>query len=125
MGGRPCASGAGGAPPPGVEWRGERGEAVGCPFCDRTGDRFKDDWNRPDALCWRCGSHERHRGQWLLLQQRPELLASTSAFLHFAPEYCLRGPLQAAAREHGFRYVTGDLDPAGVDLRLDLSGLEL
>src|SRR5687767_4237778 len=38
-----------------IEWRRHRGDAVHCPVCDRGWDSFKDDWNRPDALCWRCG----------------------------------------------------------------------
>ncbi len=61
-----------------------------CPVCGGRFDRFKDDWNRANALCWRCGSHERHRAQWLLLQRRPELLAGARSLLHFAPEWALR-----------------------------------
>ncbi|MEA2130734.1 MAG: hypothetical protein QOJ85_3625, partial [Solirubrobacteraceae bacterium] len=100
-----------------------RGSAVRCPLCDHAFDRFKDDWNRPDALCWRCGSHERHRGQWLLLQRRPELLEHARSLLHFSPEWCLRRRL---AERPGLRYVTTDLDPSqDVDLRLDVTALEL
>lgn len=106
-----------------------RGTSVRCPLCDGKWDRFKDDWNRPAALCWRCGSHERHRAQWLVLQRDDgQLLAAAGALLHFAPEFCLRPLLERAAAGAGgpgFRYVTGDLDPAGVDLQLDLSRLEL
>lgn len=108
-----------------LDRRRHRGDAVQCPLCGGRWDAFKDDWNRPRALCWDCGSHERHRLQGLLLDQRPELLAEARAVLHFAPEYCLEGRLRRASSRHGFRYVTGDLDPAGVDVRLDLSGLEL
>ncbi len=101
-----------------------RGSAVLCPLCGHGFDRFKDDWNRPDALCWRCGSHERHRAQWLLLQRRPELLDGARSLLHFSPEWCLRRKL--AARP-GLRYVTSDLDPAhdDVDLRLDVTAIDL
>jgi SAM-dependent methyltransferase len=102
-----------------------RGHDVWCPVCGHRFRRFKDDWNRPDALCWRCGSHERHRALWLLFEQRPELLSSRRALLHFAPEHCLRRQLARAAAHHGFRYDTGDLDPAGVDLRLEITALEL
>jgi SAM-dependent methyltransferase len=84
-----------------------------------------DDWNRPDALCWRCGSHERHRAQWLLFERRPELLRDSRALLHFAPEYCVRRRLEQEAHRAGLRYVTADLDPAGVDLALDLTALAL
>lgn len=100
-----------------------RGSAVECPLCGGRYDRFKDDWNRPGALCWRCGSHERHRAQWLLFDRRPELLEGARSLLHFSPEWCLRRRLAALP---GLRYVTSDLDPAqDVDLRLDLTALDL
>jgi SAM-dependent methyltransferase len=100
-----------------------RGSAVRCPLCANAFDRFKDDWNRPDALCWRCGSHERHRAQWLALQRRPELLGQARSLLHFSPEWCLRTKL---AELPGLRYVTTDLDPAqDVELRLDVTALRL
>jgi SAM-dependent methyltransferase len=100
-----------------------RGSAVHCPVCDRGFDRFKDDWNRPRALCWRCGSHERHRAQWLLLERRPELLDGARSLLHFSPEWCLRRRLQARP---DLRYVTTDHDPSpDVDLCLDITALDL
>jgi SAM-dependent methyltransferase len=99
-----------------------RGDAVACPLCGHAFDAFKDDWNRPRALCWRCGSHERHRTQWLLFERRPELLRDARSLLHFAPEWCLSRRLRATP---GLRYVTADLDPAGVDLRLDVTALDL
>ncbi|MGH2943831.1 MAG: methyltransferase domain-containing protein, partial [Solirubrobacteraceae bacterium] len=100
-----------------------RGGAVECPLCGNGFDRFKDDRNRPNALCWRCGSHERHRAQWLLFQRRPELLRDARSLLHFAPEWCLRGRL---ARLPDLDYVTTDPDPSqDVDLRLDITALDL
>jgi hypothetical protein len=100
-----------------------RGSAVQCPLCDNAFDRFKDDWNRPDALCWRCGAHERHRAQWLLFERRPELLGQARSLLHFSPEWCLRRRL---VQRPGLRYVTTDLDPAqDADLRLDVTALDL
>jgi SAM-dependent methyltransferase len=100
-----------------------RGSAVRCPLCDNGFDRFKDDWNRPQALCWRCGSHERHRAQWLLLERRPGLLRDAASLLHFSPEWCLRERL---GRQPGLRYVTSDLDIGqDVDLRLDVTALDL
>jgi SAM-dependent methyltransferase len=102
-----------------------RGDAVACPICGGRWDRFKDDWNRADALCWRCGSHERHRAQWMLLTERPALLAHARSLLHFAPEFCLRGRLATALAARGARYVTTDLDPTGVDVALDLTDLDL
>jgi len=100
-----------------------RGDTVRCPLCDSGFDRFKDDWNRPNALCWRCGAQERHRAQWLLLERRPQLLDEARSLLHFSPEWCLRRHLAALP---GLRYVTSDLDRAQeADLRLDVTALEL
>jgi SAM-dependent methyltransferase len=102
-----------------------RGSAVHCPLCDHEFDRFKDAWNRPNALCWRCGAHERHRAQWLLFERRPHLLGEARSLLHFSPEWCLRRRLAGLP---GLRYVTSDLDidpthPA--ELRLDVTALDL
>ena len=100
-----------------------RGDTVRCPLCDSGFDRFKDDWNRPNALCWRCGAQERHRAQWLLFERRPQLLDEARSLLHFSPEWCLRRHLAALP---GLRYVTSDLDRAQeADLRLDVTALEL
>ncbi len=99
-----------------------RGTEVLCPLCGHQFSRFKDAWNRPDALCWRCGSHERHRAQWLLFERRPELLANARALLHFAPEWCMRRRLQQFSH---LRYVTADLYQPDVDLRLDITAMQL
>jgi len=100
-----------------------RGDTVRCPLCDSGFDRFKDDWNRPNALCWRCGAQERHRAQWLLFERRPQLLDEACSLLHVSPEWCLRRHLAALP---GLRYVTSDLDRAQeADLRLDVTALEL
>jgi SAM-dependent methyltransferase len=99
-----------------------RGDAVSCPVCDSSFDVFKDAPNRPNALCWRCGSQERHRAQWLLFERRPELLREAESLLHFSPEWCLRRRLSQIA---GLRYVTADLDGSDVDLQLDITRLDL
>ncbi len=99
-----------------------RGGEVWCPVCGHEFARFKDDWNRSNALCWRCGSHERHRAQWLLFDRRPGLLAEATSLLHFAPEWCLRRRFRQLRH---LRYVTADLYQPDVDLRLDLNALEL
>ena len=99
-----------------------RGDAVQCPLCGRRFRRFMDAWNRPNAICWRCGSHERHRALWLFLEQRPELLTGAGSLLHFAPEWALR---RRFSELPGLRYVTADLLDPDVDIRLDLTALEL
>jgi SAM-dependent methyltransferase len=99
-----------------------RGDEAFCPLCGHRFARFKPDWNRPDAICWRCGAHERHRAQWLLFEHRPQLLADARSLLHFAPEWATRRRLQ---RIQNVRYVTADLDQPGVDRRIDVTDIEL
>ena len=101
------------------------GHEVWCPLCRVRFRSFKDDWNRPNALCWLCGSHERHRAQWLLFERRPQLLREPRSLLHFAPEWTMRRRIAPIALDRGIRYLTADLDPTGVDLRLDLVDLAL
>lgn len=99
-----------------------RGHTVICPVCGHGFDRFRDDWNRPAAVCWRCGSHERHRAQWLLFERRPELLGEIGSLLHFAPEYALRRRLEGMGH---LKYVTADLIDPDADLQVDLTNLDL
>jgi SAM-dependent methyltransferase len=94
-----------------------RGDAVMCPLCGHGFARFKDDRGRSNALCWRCGSHERHRAQWLLLERRPELLANARSLLHLAPEWALARRLR---RIRHLNYVTADLLRPDVDVQLNL-----
>ena len=101
-------------------WWRERGDAVECPVCGRRFRRFQPDWNRPEAICWRCGAHERHRAVALLWQQRPELLGGARRLLHFAPEWNFR--FQRPPHVH---YTTADLDPGKADLALDIRALDL
>jgi SAM-dependent methyltransferase len=97
-----------------------RGDAVECPCCERTWSAFAADWNRPNALCPYCGSHERHRGLWLYLRDRIELGREPLKLLHFAPEFALRGRMEALET---IEYVTADLDPSGVDVRVDITDM--
>src|SRR4051794_40051611 len=63
--------------------------------------------------------------QWLLFTRRPELLRAPRSLLHFAPEWTMRERIAPIAAERSIRYITADLDPAGVDLELDLQRLAL
>lgn len=98
-----------------------RGDAVQCPVCDHSFDVFAPASNRANAVCWRCGAHERHRSLWLYLERRP-LLEEAGSLLHFAPEWCLEHKLEQRA---GLRYVTADLDPGVGELQLDITAIDL
>jgi SAM-dependent methyltransferase len=97
-----------------------RGDAVQCPVCGSRFSAFKPAWNRPNAICWRCGAHERHRALWLYLQ-RTRVRDEVGSLLHFAPEHALERRLRPRVP----RYVTTDLDPAKGELQLDLTALDL
>ena len=98
------------------------GRRVRCPLCGWSFARFRDAANRADAICWRCGSHERHRALWLFLRAHPEVLGDARSLLHFAPEWCLEHRLR---RRRGLRYVTADLEPGLGELRLDVTRIAL
>ena len=99
-----------------------RGDRVECPLC---GGRFRDfmpAWNRPGAICWRCGAHERHRALWLHLQRDPALLAHVRTLLHVSPEWSLERRLRPLV---GAGYATSALEPGRSDLALDLTAIAL
>ncbi len=58
-------------------------------------------------------------------ERRPQLLREPRSLLHFAPEWTMRERIAPIALDRGIRYLTADLDPTGVDLRLDLIDLAL
>jgi SAM-dependent methyltransferase len=99
-----------------------RGDAVECPLCGGRYRHFMSAWNRPGAICWGCGAHERHRALWLVLERRPELLARARTLLHLAPEWCLQRRLRPRV---GAGYVRADLEPGKADRVLDLLALEV
>jgi SAM-dependent methyltransferase len=99
-----------------------RGDAVCCPLCGHGFAAFKDAPDVALGLCWRCGSHARHRAQWLLFEDRPQLLSDLGSLLHLAPEWALRRRLSELGH---LRYVTADLDQPDVDLHLDLTAADV
>ena len=102
-----------------------RGTGRWCPVCTRTSRRFRPYGNppRPEAQCIHCGSLERHRFVWLLLNNDTDLFDGRAKHvLHFAPERCLEPLLR---QRLGAGYQTADLDREDVDLRLDVTDLQL
>src|SRR4051812_5703377 len=97
------------------------GDRVECPICDRTFSRWLGDPTLGN--CPYCGSAPRHRLLKLALAHEWSMRAGPVDVLHFAPEW---GP------ERGFRtnprvgrYVTVDLNAPGVDVRCDITALDL
>jgi SAM-dependent methyltransferase len=80
------------------------------------------DWNRPNAICPGCGSHERHRALWLFLQERTGVLSEPLVVLHFSPEYALERRFRELPH---LSYVSADIDPQRADLQLDITAMAL
>ncbi len=63
---------------------------VECPICKSRFNHFATVGiiPRKNALCWTCGSRERHRLVWLYLNQKTDFFnpATQVKLLHFAPE---------------------------------------
>lgn len=92
-----------------------------CPLCGYRGTfRPHGLRPRPDALCPRCGSVERHRLLKLFLDDSPALIAGRRV-LHFAPEAIVGRLVKALAPGE---YRSADLfNPA--DLKLDIERIAL
>ena len=97
-----------------------RGRGVQCPCCEREYASFAADWNRPNAVCPGCGSHERHRALWLHLQDVFAAVDDPFDLLHFAPEHAVQ---ERIAQIPGLRYVTADLEGEGVAVAADITQL--
>jgi hypothetical protein len=95
-----------------------RGRRRHCALCRGSFRGFleKGEPPRPEAMCPRCLSLERHRLLWLFLSREWHLGSrpgsrsggAPSALLHFAPEAGIRKKLE---RLPGLRYVTADIVP--------------
>lgn len=99
-----------------------RGDRVQCPVCGSRFSQFMWDWNRPAAICWRCGSQERHRALWIWLNGGRSPFPFARDLLHFSPEHCLEGRLRELV---GPGYRSSELEPGRADLALDLTALDL
>lgn len=94
---------------------------VECPFCGWSGERFMAFGveNRPDAMCPKCGSLERHRLYYLYLhhdgQERENLKV-----LHFAPEKIIANIFKAYP---DVEYLSVDINPFKAMKKEDITKL--
>lgn len=90
-----------------------------CPLCGESAESFGPYGVKPreNARCPTCGSLERHRLLWLLLE--PYLRGDAPRrLLHFAPEDALSRKLRLVPR---LEYVTADLLDERADVRCDIT----
>jgi hypothetical protein len=103
-------------------WRAalHRGDAVACPVCESTFDAFMPAPNRPDAICPRCLSQERHRALWIELQTATDVFTRPQSLLHFAPEATMARRLRAVPT---LRHRSADLDSPLADEHFDITAI--
>ena len=98
-------------------------EKFECPICGYSGpfmDVNPPSGHRKHAKCPKCGAAERHRIQYLVVNQiMKDMNVSELRMLHFAPEPFFR---EFFSRRFGL-YQTADLDMQGVDHNVDLQDL--
>ena len=87
------------------------GNDVECPICGNTYSQFLP-FNRPNALCAKCHSLERHRLVYLFLKNKTTFFDGQLSVLHFAPEKCLHDVIRQYPTIH---YQTADLMTTYID----------
>jgi SAM-dependent methyltransferase len=87
------------------------GNDVECPICNSTYSQFLP-FNRPNALCYKCHSLERHRLVYLFLKNKVKFFDQTSKVLHFAPEKGLHDVIRTYPN---INYQTADLMTTYID----------
>ena len=92
-----------------------------CPICEKGARKFLSHAARPQARCPHCGSFERHRLLWVVLQEKWESgqLKKSGRLLHIAPENFLTQKLQQL-----YEYTSIDLDPKKAMYQMNILQLE-
>ena len=87
------------------------GNDVECPICGSAYSQFLP-FNRPNALCHKCKSLERHRLVYLYLKNKTDFFEGEKKVLHFAPENCLHDVIR---KYPNIDYQTADLMTTYID----------
>lgn len=97
------------------------GNAVECPVCGGTFRHFLTHRGRANALCPQCLSLERHRLQWLYLQEKTDFFSADLRVLHFAPELHF---IRRIRQLPNLDYISADLNPVVADERVDITAIQ-
>jgi len=96
---------------------------VECNVCGWEGKHFGSNRWHKLSICWNCWSEVRHRLIIETLSHRELLsfqkLVEGKDVLHFAPERKVGNII----KKYAHNYVTADINPKGVDLRIDISDM--
>ncbi len=98
-------------------------DASYCPVCDTVSPQFMTHGHIPRAhsRCPSCGSLERHRAMWLIVQAETKVLEEPTKLLHFAPEKCLSKHFRKCPT---LEYHTIDIVPGRADHCMDIQDLK-
>lgn len=98
-----------------------------CPICDKESE-FNSMISagvrtRPNAVCPNCGSLERHRLTWLLIEREIGVnnIRKKQTMLHVAPEVSLRQKFSALL---GKNYLSADMYEKNVDVKMDITNIK-
>ena len=96
-----------------------RGNKVECPICDHHFSKFLPYGvhPRPNALCPKCLSLERHRLMWLYLNRKTDFFKSEYRLLHVAPEQVF---YKLFRNQKNLNYLTIDLESPLADIKMNL-----
>lgn len=101
---------------------GYTGTTHECPCCKHSFSQFASYGfrKRENALCRWCLSLERHRGLWLYLHERTNVLTAPVKMLHFAPEDQFQKLLKDAPN---IDYTSADLDMPTAMVKMDITNI--
>lgn len=97
------------------------GKERSCPCCGGDFRTFLPSplSQRPDTLCPRCLSLERHRLLWLYLREKTDFFSAPLRVLHFAPELCFTG----FTKLPNLDYISADLDSPLAMVAVDITAI--
>jgi len=96
------------------------GQKYQCPICNRKFRTLLPSGKRPNALCPKCGSEERHRLIWLYLIQRTNLFKDHLRILHFAPEKFFQKKIESCPN---LNYISADLSHPSAMIKMDITDI--
>lgn len=101
---------------------GHLGNNVVCPCCNWHFREFLPYGltHRPNSLCPRCSSLERHRLLWLYFKQKTNLFSANLRILHIAPEKWFQNKLQPLPN---LNYLSADLEATWAMEKMDITNI--
>lgn len=93
-----------------------------CPICNGTFSKLLPGGviKRPNAICPRCHSYERHRALWLYFMNKTTIFTRKMKILHFAPEPCFQKQFK---KMNNLEYISADLFSSVAMIKMDITNI--